>query len=131
MKSSDTHIKASRLFPAIVALVAATVLSTMAPAAFSRAGMATSVTIRNNSQREIRHVYVAVGDPNNWSSDQLGGSSISSGGGSFVLNDVACSGSGVRVIAEDHNGCFVYFNAACDTNQTWEITDSTAPDCDG
>lgn len=88
-----------------------------------------SVTITNHSNREIRHVYVAAGDPNNWGPDQLHG--VIPAGGSATLSDVGCDGTSVRVIAEDNNGCFVYYTAACDANQAWEITDATAPDCGG
>jgi len=52
-------------------------------------------------------------------------------GGSATLSDVGCDTASVRVIAEDGDGCFVYYNAACNANQTWEITDATAPDCGG
>jgi hypothetical protein len=95
----------------------------------ARSSNTISVTITNHSNREIRHVYVAAGDPNNWGPDQLHGSIPS--GGSATVSDVGCDASSVRVIAEDNNGCFVYYNAACDANQTWEITDGTAPDCGG
>jgi hypothetical protein len=88
-----------------------------------------SVTITNHSSREVRHVYIAPGDPNNWGPDQLHGSIPA--GGSATLGNVGCDATSVRVIAEDNNGCFVYYNAACDANQTWEITDATTPDCGG
>lgn len=87
-----------------------------------------NITVRNQSQRSISHLYVATGDPNNWGPDRLNGSPIATGG-SVVLSDVACSDGGARVIAEDQNGCFVYDSPSCDANQTWEITDANIPDC--
>jgi len=125
MKVSHTRMK--RLFIAI--LVAATCLIGVGLAVSARSSNTISVTITNHSNREIRHVYVAAGDPNNWGPDQLHGSIPA--GGSATLSDVGCDASSVRVIAEDNNGCFVYYNAACNANQTWEITDATAPDCGG
>lgn len=89
----------------------------------------TSVTIVNNSSREIRHVYLSAPEQNNWGSDQLGSSVIAAGGGSLTLSDVACSGSGVKVITEDHEGCFLSRIVACSEATTWTITDDATPDC--
>lgn len=127
MKSRHAKSKFHRLLPALVAVLAVGLPGTIASA---MAHTGSSITIRNNSQREIRHLYVAVGDPNNWSSDQLNGSNVPAGS-SYVLNDVSCGAAAVRLIAEDQNGCFMYYNASCDANQTWEITDNTVVDCDG
>jgi hypothetical protein len=122
-----THHQTKRSRLLIIAIVATLLIGTTA---LTRAKNSTgiNITIRNNSQRAILHVYLAAGDPNNWGPDQLNGSIISAGG-SYVVSDVACSGSTIRVIAEDQGGCFVYSNASCDGNQTWEITDNTTPDC--
>ena len=125
MKASHTRMK--RLFIAI--LTGAICLIGVSLAVAARSSNTISVTITNHSSREIRHVYVAAGDPNNWGPDQLHGAIPA--GGSATLSNVGCDASSVRVIAEDNNGCFVYYNAACDANQTWEITDATAPDCGG
>jgi hypothetical protein len=116
-----------RLF--IVILAGATCLMGVGLAVAARSSNTISVTITNHSSREIRHVYIAAGDPNNWGPDQLHGAIPA--GGSATLSDVSCDASSVRVIAEDNNGCFVYYNAACDANQTWEITDAASPDCGG
>ena len=89
---------------------------------------ATRVTIANNSSRAIRHVYVSAANQDNWGPDQLNGS-IPPGGGTFTLDNVSCSGSGVKIIAEDQNGCFLYQVVACNDNVTWTITNDTAPDC--
>jgi hypothetical protein len=120
-----THTKRS-LLP-IIAIVAAALTATMVMTATARNSSNINITIGNNSQREIPHVYLAVGDPNNWGPDQLNNSTIPPGG-TRVLSDVACSGS-IRVIAEDQDGCFVYKVVSCDANQTWEITNSTPRDC--
>jgi hypothetical protein len=89
---------------------------------------ATSVTIANNSSRAIRHVYVSAANQDNWGPDQLNGS-IPPGGGSFTLDNVSCSGSGVKIIAEDQNGCFLYQVVACNDKVTWTITNDAVPDC--
>lgn len=125
MKASHTRMK--RLL--IILLAGAICLVGVGLGAAARSSNTISVTITNHSNREIRHVYIAAGDPNNWGPDQLHGSIPA--GGSATLSNIGCDAASVRVIAEDNNGCFVYYTAACDANQTWEITDATAPDCGG
>jgi len=89
-----------------------------------------NINIINNSQREIRHVYLAPGDPNNWGPDQLNGSVIASGS-SYTLSNVSCAGASIRVIAEDQNGCFFYNSVSCGDNATWTIANDATPDCGG
>jgi len=89
----------------------------------------TSITIVNNSSREIRHVYLSPPDQNNWGSDQLMNSVISPNGGSFTLSNVSCSGSSIKVIAEDQDGCFLYQVVTCSDNVSWTITNDTTRDC--
>ena len=88
----------------------------------------TAITIVNNSSREIRHVFLSAPDQNNWGADQLGNSVIAANGGSFTLN-ASCNGPSIKVIAEDHEGCFFYQVVTCSENATWTITNSATPDC--
>ena len=90
---------------------------------------ANAITITNNSSREIRHVFLSAPDSNNWGSDQLGNSSIAANGGSFTVGNVSCSGPSIKVIAEDHDGCFYYKVVSCSENATWTISASDTPDC--
>jgi len=89
----------------------------------------TAITITNNSNREIRHVFLSAPDSNNWGADQLGNSVISANGGSVTLSNVSCSGASIKVIAEDADGCFSYQVVTCSENATWTITSDTARDC--
>jgi len=89
----------------------------------------TSITIVNNSSREIRHLYLSAPNQDNWGPDLLNHSVIAAGGGSFTASDVSCSGPEIRVIAEDQNGCFVYHVDACGGSATWTITNDATPDC--
>lgn len=89
---------------------------------------ATRITIANNSSLAIRHVYLSAANQDNWGADQLNGP-IPPGGGSFTLDNVSCAGAGVKVIAEDQNGCFLYQVVVCNANVTWTITNETARDC--
>ena len=89
----------------------------------------TAITIVNNSSREIRHVFLSAPDQNNWGPDQLGNSVISANGGSYTVGNVSCNGPSIKVIAEDHEGCFFYQVVTCSENATWTITNSATPDC--
>ena len=88
----------------------------------------TAITIVNNSNREIRHVFLSAPDQNNWGPDQLGNSVISANGGSVTIN-ASCDGPSIKVIAEDHQGCFFYQVVSCSENATWTISNSATPDC--
>ena len=90
---------------------------------------APAITIVNSSNREIRHVYLSAPDQDNWGSDQLGNSVISSNGGSFTISDANCGGASIKVIAEDQDGCFSYQVVDCSGNVSWTITNDTSRDC--
>ncbi|HLA10002.1 MAG TPA: hypothetical protein VJ023_05245 [Pyrinomonadaceae bacterium] len=101
---------------------------TCAPLLLGASAPVVVITIVNNSSREIRHVYLSPPNQDNWSSDQLNGATIAPGG-SATLSNVSCSGSEVKVIAEDGQGCFIYQVTSCTENSSWTITNEAAPDC--
>ena len=86
-----------------------------------------SITVVNNSSQEIRHIYLSAVDQDNWGPDLLNG--VVKPGESFTINNPACSGSQVKVVGEDANGCFVSGVVACSGNSTWTITTSDVPNC--
>src|SRR5258706_15271597 len=90
--------------------------------------MATSLSIVNNSTRDIRNVYLSHVDADDWSANQLGSATIS-GGQSFNLNVSPCDGQQMKVIGEDQDGCFVSTVVNCGDNATWTLTNDTARDC--
>lgn len=115
-----TRTKALVVFAVVVGILGSSSL-------LSRAHAPTAaITIVNDSNREIRAVYLSP-DQTNWGSNQIGSSVIAAGGGSVTIN-ASCTGS-VKVIAEDHEGCFFYTVVSCSGNQTWTITNAAAPDC--
>lgn len=96
----------------------------------SRAQPATSVNIVNNSNREIRNLYLSHVGVEDWGANQLGDTTILPSQ-SFTLNNVACDQQQVKVIGEDQDGCFVSTVVNCGENATWTITSDTARDCGG
>jgi len=121
--------KSNTLFTSLVALAICVGIMVCGPL-LSQAHVSTSsITIVNNSGREIRHVYLSAPDQNNWGSDQLSNSVISPNGGSFTIGNVSCGGASIKVIAEDQEGCFSYQVVSCSEGATWTITNDTARDC--
>ena len=112
------------LFVICIALVA---FASLPFFAFAR-NTSTSVNIVNNSNRDIRNVYSSHVDADDWSADLLGESTIAAGQ-SFTINNLACDGQQIKVIAEDQDGCFLSLAVSCGSNATWTISNDTARDC--
>lgn len=122
--------KSSPLFTSLLVMSAFVSIMVCAPLlSNAHVSPTTSVTIQNNSNREIRHVYFSPPDQNNWGSDQLGSSVISANGGSVTLSNVSCGGASIKVIAEDSEGCFSYQVVSCSESASWTITNETTRDC--
>ena len=94
----------------------------------SNAHASLNLTVTNNSNRQITHLYLSPVDQDNWGPDQLNDATISNGQ-SVTLSSLACDGSEIRVIGEDRDGCFLSSVVSCSSNATWTITDSTPADC--
>lgn len=97
------------------------------PILASSRSISTSITIANNSNREIRYVYLSPVDADNWGPNQLSNSLTP--GQSATVNGVSCDQQQLKVIGEDNDGCFVSTIIDCGENSTWTITDSTTRDC--
>lgn len=126
----NTLRKSSPLFTSLLVMSAFAGIMVCAPMlSNAHVSPSTSVTIVNNSSREIRHIYFSPPDQDNWGSDQLGSSVISASGGSVTLSDVSCGGASIKVIAEDQEGCFSYQVVSCSEGANWTITNETSRDC--
>ena len=121
--------KSSPLFTSLVVLGIFAGMMVCGPLLSQAHVSSTAITIVNESGREIRHVYLSAPDSNNWGSDQLGSSAIAPNGGSVTISNVSCSGSSIKVIAEDQDGCFIYKVVTCSENVTWTITSNDSRDC--
>lgn len=87
-----------------------------------------AINVTNNTSRTITHVYLAAPERDNWSADQLN-DTVLSPGQSYTLTNVDCYESGIKVIAEDVDGCFVSTTMACSANGAWTITNDAVVDC--
>jgi hypothetical protein len=86
-----------------------------------------SVTITNNSSWEVRSLYLSAVDNDNWSDDQLHGSTISPGGTQTV--NITWGQSTVKLIAEDQDGCFTTTTVDISSAASWTITSGSARNC--
>ena len=100
----------------------------MALPLLSRAQTSISLNIVNNSNREIRHLYLSHVDADDWSGNQLGDAVISPGQ-SFTVSNLSCDAQQIKVIGEDQDGCFLSTVVACGGDAAWTITNDTARDC--
>ena len=89
----------------------------------------TAVNIVNNSNREIRNVYLSHVNANDWTGNQLNDGATIAPGQSYNLSNAACDQQQVKVIAEDQDGCFLSTVVSCGGSATWTITNDTARDC--
>ena len=104
-------------------------IALFALAAISNARTATtSVNIVNNSNKEIRNVYLSHVGVDDWGANQLGDTTILPSQ-SFTLSNLACDAQQIKVIAEDSDGCFLSEVVTCSSSSTWTITSDTARDC--
>jgi hypothetical protein len=123
------HSCAKRNLCRVVILCAALLaLAAFSSARTARISVSTSVNIVNNSNKEIRNVYLSYVNTDEWGVNQLGDSTIPPGQ-SFSLNNVTCDQQQVKVIAEDQDGCFLSTVVSCGSSSTWSITNDMARDC--
>lgn len=118
--NSRTAIRLSMLLAVTLAL------GTMA-LPYAAPPQAVTLTIVNNTSRDIRHVYVAAANSDNWGADQLNDSAIAPGV-SRTLN-INWDQPTVKLVAEDQDGCFITTTVSTSGTIDWTITNSTARDC--
>jgi hypothetical protein len=120
--------KAKRIPRSPLVLVAALCALAALPLLSSARARSNSINVVNSSGRQIVHIYLSPAESDNWGPEQLNGSVIAPGQ-SFNVEDVACSQSQIKVVAEDGEGCFLSSPVSCGGATTWTITNETAADC--
>ena len=86
-----------------------------------------TITVVNNSSREIRHLYLSPANNDNWGPDQLNNSPIGSGV-SRTLN-VSWEQSTVKLVAEDQDGCFLTKTVEASGSAGWTIDNDASRNC--
>lgn len=108
----------------MVVIATLAVLAALAPLSTATAPL--SITVVNNSDRQIRHFYLSSTNGDNWGPDQL--SEPISAGTSRTFN-VSWEQSTIKLVAEDQDGCFMYETVEAGGSLTWAISSNTARDC--
>jgi hypothetical protein len=112
----------------VISAVAVSALALIVISAHAKAGApVAAVTITNNSNVEIRGLYVSPADNDNWGPDQLGGAVISPGA-TYTLS-FSWDQSTAKLIAEDKDGCFLSTTVDTAGTSSWTITNDSARDC--
>lgn len=109
--------------------IVAAVLFVLGAMTFSSAASTplTAINITNDSQWEIRAIYLSPADSDDWGPDQLNGAVISPGA-TYTLS-ISWDQPTVKIIAEDKDGCFLTNTVDATTNSEWTITNSSGRNC--
>jgi hypothetical protein len=126
MKNLLTNQKRLTFHLSVLTLIAVALLAL--PLLSSAHSNLSSITVTNNSNRQITHIYFSSVDQDDWGPDQLNNATLGNGQ-SVTLSNAPCDGSEIKVIGEDSDGCFVSAVVSCSGNAAWTITDSTPADC--
>jgi hypothetical protein len=126
MRNLRNALLNSRICFYFLVLVAA--LSALAALTPRSTATASSLTIKvvNNSNWEIRHLYLSPVDNNNWGDDQLN-NAISAGATQTL--DVSWDQSTVKLVAEDQDGSFLNTTVEATGSPVWTITGDTTRNC--
>ncbi len=110
-------------------MLLAAVLCSMGTMFLLHAAPAQSVTLTvvNNSTREIRSLYLSPVDNDNWGTDQLDESAISPGA-TRTLN-VTWDQASVKLVGEDKDGCFLTTTLNVSSSIQWTITNDAPLNC--
>ncbi|MEK6281966.1 MAG: hypothetical protein AABN95_16550 [Acidobacteriota bacterium] len=107
----------------------AVVLCSMGTVLLLHAAPAQSVTLTvvNNSTREIRYLYLSPADNDNWGADQLDDSAISPGATRTL--SISWDQSTIKLVGEDQDGCFLSATLNVASNIQWTINSDAPLNC--
>lgn len=86
-----------------------------------------TLTVVNNSNRDIRALYLSPVDNDNWGADQLNESAISPGA-TRTLN-ITWDQAAVKLVGEDQDGCFLSTTLNVASNIEWTIASDAPRNC--
>lgn len=110
-----------------LALLAAVVCSMGTVLLYAAPAQSVTLTVVNNSTKEIRFLYLSPADNDNWGTDQLNDSAISAGA-TRTLN-ITWDQAAVKLVGEDQDGCFLNTTVNVASNIEWTITNDAPLNC--
>ena len=125
MRNFQRLLMNTRIYPLLILVAVAGLFCVLSPRS-SATATALTISVVNNSQKEIRHLFLAPAGTDNWGDDQI--SQPISAGTSRNIN-ASWSESTVKVVAEDEDGCFLTTTLEAAGTPNWTITTSTARNC--
>ena len=125
MRNLHQRLINSRTCVALMFLAVLSAICVLAPLSRATAPSIT-VSVVNDSQKAVSHLYLASAGSDNWTGDQLSGA-VNAGANQNV--SVTWSESTVQLIAEDEDGCFLKTTIDNSGSPSWTITNSTTRDC--
>jgi hypothetical protein len=125
MSNLQQRLINTRTFLALIFLAVLSAVCVLTPLSNATAPSIT-VSVVNNSQKGVSHLYLASAGSDDWTGDQLSGA-INAGGSQSL--SVTWSESTVQLIAEDEDGCFLKTTIDNSGSPSWTITNSTTRDC--
>lgn len=128
MKSLLTSGKRNISYRLAIPMFVLVVLAAVPLLSSGHSSAASSITVVNNSSREIHFLYLSPVNQDDWGADQLNDATLNNGQ-SVTLSNVACGGAEIKVIGEDKDGCFLSAVVSCAGNTEWTITNDTPADC--
>ena len=103
------------------------VLCSLASVFYAAPAQSVTLTVVNNSTREIRYLYLSPAANDNWGADQLNDSAI--GAGATRTLNIAWEQAAVKLVGEDQDGCFSSMTVNVTSNIEWTITNDTPRNC--
>lgn len=86
-----------------------------------------TLTVVNNSPRDIRYLYLSPTDNDNWGADQLNESVISPGATRTL--SITWEQAAVKLVGEDQDGCFLSTTKSVTSNIEWTIASDAPRNC--
>lgn len=125
MRNFHALLSNTRIYRLLILVGAVSLFCVLTPLSSATAPTLT-LSVVNNSQKEIRHLFLASAGTDNWGDDQI--SEPISAGTSRNIN-ASWNESTVKVVVEDEDGCFLTTTLDAAGNPNWTITSSTARNC--
>lgn len=87
-----------------------------------------TVTIDNQSNYAIHHLFLAPWNESNWGADQFG-ADVLNPGESGTISGIECNRFDMKIIDQDGDECVLQDVDLCQEDAHWEITDKELISC--
>jgi hypothetical protein len=110
-----------------LAMLAALLCSMGTVLLYAAPAQSVTLTVVNNSTKDIRFLYLSPADSDNWGTDQLNDSAI--GAGSTRTLNITWDQAAVKLVGEDQDGCFLSATVNVASTIEWTISNDAPLNC--